>query len=157
MTEEDGMMAIVVDDVSRYGLRRVHAVTSRRLKEVVMRRLRDRIAKEDGRWEFLQVLVHTDESGSCHVRMFWRWTMGPLWVVARNGLEVGAATRKAAEGFFRKRGRFPNRAVIRKGTEVVGKGITLVNAEGVKLGEVWYEEVGWIRSGDVGVYWCEGV
>lgn len=138
------------NDVSEMGLRRVHVIVDPKLKDEALRWVKDEVEGEDMRWEFCELAVLPDEIGNVHLYLYWRWSMGKMFVVCDR--DVTTATRLAAGRYEKKMGVWPDRAVVREGTELPAQAIKIVDEKGDEQGMVRFEEVKWMRRGDVGVY-----
>jgi len=158
---------VVLDDMSRYGLRRLHLLGA---FPVDADPYLDQMEAIGG--IPLVKMEYEDDLGNYHLYLAWRFVMEAMVVFGIDGCDLGEAIGKAAVGYFRRFGVWPDWGVIRGTGDAknasldggckerilgreTGKG-EIKNLEfkrdGEVVGEVRIERVGWMRAGDVGVY-----
>lgn len=145
----------VRDDTSVLGLRRVEVIQGGRAPEAAG--MAARAAAEGVDEADVGLLAWKDDLGMFHLRGWWRVMAGPMWcrAYAVNGQGEVEAVREAVGGAalrYRERwDRWPNRAVVRNGTQAPAA-VALVDEQGETIETITIGAVGWISRGTVGVF-----
>lgn len=148
------------NDISYLGLRRLHVI---RGGQAVEQERWEQVAFEEG-GEIQARYAWVDDLGMHHLMLAWRCWMNPMWVmrVAKpEGVEGWMeAIGRAAEMYWRRNGEWPNRALVRAGTqapvEIAENGVVVMDRDERVVGVIKLEEVRFMRPGDVGVTVMEG-
>jgi len=145
---------VVLDDMSRFGLRRLHLLGAYPIDADLYL---DQMEAIGGIAELK--LEYVDDLGNYHLFLAWRFVMEAMFCIQiQDASAFQEAIGKAAVGYFRRFGVWPDRGVIRTGDGGRGTGegeiksMELRQEDGELVGNVMIERVGWMRAGDVGVY-----
>lgn len=138
---------IIQDDVSRFGLKRLHVMRPKPISEEDIDDLDSELEsiQADNRREF--VLQWIDEIGNHHAFLAKRLMMGTKMFVAQGKFEQ--ALKEAARGYLSRTSKLPNRVVVHAGAETPDKVILNETAALV-------EKRIWMQAGYVGVYRADG-
>ena len=138
---------VIQDDVSRYGLRRMHLMRKVKYGEEEVEKLLNEMEGESpARMTTAYATTWQDEVGNWHLFMAWREMMETMYVASGKFCE---ALVQATRGYMRRFGNLPDRVIVREGTEAP----ELVQLEGDGRSQrAVVKRCGWMRKGDVGVY-----